>query len=390
MSELDVIGTLRGTDKGSAHVFAWDYLRHYEELFCRFKHSDINLIEIGVDGGASLRTWHWFFEKATLVGIDVNPQCLRFAGDRTVIKIGSQEDPSFLQSVASEYPPMIVIDDGSHIAHHMITSFETLFPQLRPGGIYIFEDMSFHFEDGVGQWKGFKEQQGLAETSMFDYLSRFIRARAANIDSPKNSWGISRYVFEHIDSVVTFGGVIGIRKKAPRNFERDIEIFEREMRGGSDNKINAERYAQYLVKHNLHQERAVALLRSVLKANPNNGPPLTTLFSALTRLARLDEAAEVAEELTRVYPSNQGSWFRLADLQRQRQRPDLELLAVKKLLELAPESVDVRSRLSTLYERSEDLQAALREARKACLISPAQINLANRVRELEGRLSASR
>ncbi len=310
MSELDVIGTLRGTDKGSADVFAWDYQRHYEELFCRFKHSDINLMEIGVDGGASLRTWHWFLEKATLIGIDVNPECLRFAGDRIVIKIGSQEDPSFLQSVASEYPPMIVIDDGSHIAHHMITSFETLFPQLRPGGIYIFEEMSFHFEDGVGQWKGFREHQGLAETSMFDDLSRFIRARAANIDSPKNSWGISRYVFEHIDSVVT----------------------------------------------------------------------------------RLDEAAEFAEELTRVYPSNQGSWFRLADLQRQRQRqrPDLELLVMKKLLELAPESVDVRSRLSTLYERSEDLQAALREARKASLISPAQINLANRVRELDGRLSASR
>jgi len=388
MSELSVIGTLQGTDKGSAQLYAWDYLRHYEELFSRWRHSDINVIEIGVDGGASLKTWHWFFEKATLIGVDINPACRRFAGDRIVIKIGSQEDPSFLQNVASEYPPTIVIDDGSHIAHHMITSFETLFPQLRPGGMYIFEDMSFHFEDGVGQWHGFKQHQGLAETSMYDYLSRFIRARAANIDLPKNSWGISRYLFENIDSVVTCGGVIGVRKKSPRNFERDIEIFEREISRNLDNELYAERYAQYLVKHNVDQERAAVLLKDVLKVSPDNGPALTALFTALTRLARMDEAARIAEELTRIYPTDQGAWHRLVEAQRKRQRPDLELMALKKLVELAPEAVHLHAQLSALYERGDDLEAALSEARKASQMSPAQINLADRVKDLERKLSA--
>jgi hypothetical protein len=32
MSELDVIGTINGTDKSSVHSYAWDYLRHYEKL----------------------------------------------------------------------------------------------------------------------------------------------------------------------------------------------------------------------------------------------------------------------------------------------------------------------------------------------------------------------
>jgi len=35
----------------------------------------------------------------------------------------------------------IIIDDGSHINEHVITSFNTLFPYLKDGGIYIIEDL---------------------------------------------------------------------------------------------------------------------------------------------------------------------------------------------------------------------------------------------------------
>jgi demethylmacrocin O-methyltransferase len=34
----------------------------------------------------------------------------------------------------------IVIDDGSHINDHVIASFETLFPLLKDGGLYVVED----------------------------------------------------------------------------------------------------------------------------------------------------------------------------------------------------------------------------------------------------------
>jgi hypothetical protein len=38
----------------------------------------------------------------------------------------------------------------------MVASFEGLFPCLAPGGLYVFEDLSFHLEEGVGQWLGAK------------------------------------------------------------------------------------------------------------------------------------------------------------------------------------------------------------------------------------------
>jgi hypothetical protein len=115
MSELDVIGALAGTDKSSSVSWGWDYLRHYDELFSRWRGSDINMIEVGVAGGASIATWHLYFDKAQLVGIDINPDCLQFARDRVAIRIGSQDDPGSLHAIAAEIPPTIVIDDGSQV-----------------------------------------------------------------------------------------------------------------------------------------------------------------------------------------------------------------------------------------------------------------------------------
>ena len=43
------------------------------------------MIEIGVAGGSSLHVWQRFFSKANIIGIDVNPQCARFANKRVSI-----------------------------------------------------------------------------------------------------------------------------------------------------------------------------------------------------------------------------------------------------------------------------------------------------------------
>jgi hypothetical protein len=40
-----------------------------------------------------------------------------------------------------------VIDDASHIYEPTRASFETLFPYLRPGGLYIIEDWQWSYSD---------------------------------------------------------------------------------------------------------------------------------------------------------------------------------------------------------------------------------------------------
>jgi hypothetical protein len=40
-----------------------------------------------------------------------------------------------------------VIDDGSHLLEETTRSFGTLFPRLRPGGLYVLEDWNWEFNE---------------------------------------------------------------------------------------------------------------------------------------------------------------------------------------------------------------------------------------------------
>jgi hypothetical protein len=49
---------------------------------------------------------------------------------------------------AAEGPFDVVIDDGSHVSAHQITSFYFLFNHLRAGGFYVIEDIQTSFWPG--------------------------------------------------------------------------------------------------------------------------------------------------------------------------------------------------------------------------------------------------
>jgi len=382
LSELEALGVLSGTDKSSTHAYSWDYLRHYEELFRPWKSQKINLIEIGVERGASLEMWVRYFDQATIVGIDINAECARLAGDRAVIKIGSQENPDFLSKVASEYPPAIIIDDGSHLAHHMIASFEALFPALAPGGIYIFEDLSFHFEDGVGQWRGFKVHQGLSNQSIYEYLAPFQRARLANLNTPPAAWGFARYAFENIDSIISFGGALAIRKRAKRPLEEEIAAIENLLPGSPDINLARHRYAAYLVKHNVRLERAYELTKQVCEVSPNDIQALELIYVVTSVTRRFEEALTHALKLASLRPTLSRSWQRAAEAYRRTNRQDAELGALQRLLQIEPDAVNALLRVSALREQLGDLKGALASAQRVVELAPQDAQAAGRVQAL--------
>src|SRR5580693_10476552 len=96
---LDMIGILQGTDKTS---LSNDYLRHYERILAGFRGQQVELLEIGVAQGESLRTWADFMPHAKIVGVDNNEGCLAHASDRITVEIGSQADPVFLSNIAGK------------------------------------------------------------------------------------------------------------------------------------------------------------------------------------------------------------------------------------------------------------------------------------------------
>lgn len=71
---------------------------------------------------------------------------------RTSIWIGSQEDPEFWDELVESVPPIdIVIDDGSHVGRMQLETFQSLWPRLAPGGVYIVEDMVLAYLDMPSQ-----------------------------------------------------------------------------------------------------------------------------------------------------------------------------------------------------------------------------------------------
>ncbi len=135
---LDDIGLETGTDKSSLHH---GYLAHYEQALRDLPKID-RILEIGVHRGASLRMWREFLPYAEIVGLDVKDTGVIRADERIVVEIGNQADPAVLRRLVGARGPFdVVVDDGSHIWTHQIVSFETLFPTLVPGGLYILEDV---------------------------------------------------------------------------------------------------------------------------------------------------------------------------------------------------------------------------------------------------------
>ena len=151
-------------------VYKWShYLDIYERHLSTYRGTPLFFLEIGVSAGGSLEMWRRFFgAKATIVGIDIDEACQSRVDPPNVVRIGSQTDPPFLQKVVDEFgPPDVILDDGSHIGSHQQKSFETLFPRLKEGGLYMIEDMHTSYWP---DWEGGYRRKG----SAIEYVKQMI------------------------------------------------------------------------------------------------------------------------------------------------------------------------------------------------------------------------
>ncbi|MEU7146032.1 class I SAM-dependent methyltransferase [Nocardia sp. NPDC046473] len=140
-----------GSDKWGGH---W-YTPHYELHFAPYRQQRVKVLEIGVGGyrsrdtgGASLRMWKHYFTRGLVHGLDLvdksavdEPRLSTIAGD--------QSDRALLARLHKEIGPFdLVIDDGSHQSDHVLASFTTLFPLMRPGAMYVIEDLQASYWPG--------------------------------------------------------------------------------------------------------------------------------------------------------------------------------------------------------------------------------------------------
>lgn len=189
------------------------YFPIYERHFKDFVYKPVTFIEIGCGAGGSLQMWKQYFgPHARIVGIDVNPQCRKFAEDQIEIHIGPQQDPAFLQRVIDQAgPPDIVLDDGSHVMSHITETFRFLYPKLPKNGVYLVEDLHTaywdEYEGGLNKATTFIE---LCKSLVDELNADHSRGALAPTEFTRSTIGMHFY-----DSVVVFERGAYTRKSAP-------------------------------------------------------------------------------------------------------------------------------------------------------------------------------
>ncbi len=144
------------TDKWTDHYYVQDL---YEPLFEQFQNKKVNVLEIGVWNGESMKLWHDYFVNAkNIVGIDifVRSSFKEVSGwlkdyDVKLHKFNSHEDTDKFNKFADTYKEGfdIIIDDGSHWYENQINTYKKFKNLMNPGGVYIIEDISFEREESV-------------------------------------------------------------------------------------------------------------------------------------------------------------------------------------------------------------------------------------------------
>lgn len=113
-----------------------------------------HVLELGIFHGGSVALMMQLTRPEKLVALDISEKPAgrleRYVTefrhqDRLHTHYGvDQRDSATLRGIVeSEFgddPPDLIIDDASHLLQHSRTSFDTLFPRLAPGGLYIIED----------------------------------------------------------------------------------------------------------------------------------------------------------------------------------------------------------------------------------------------------------
>ncbi|PHH60195.1 hypothetical protein CDD81_1975 [Ophiocordyceps australis] len=169
-----------GTDKVTDH----SYQDMYDKYVSPLRNNRVKMLEIGLGcnmeygPGASYYTWLEYLSDVELYYIESDGPCADKYKDKTSnahVFVGDQADKAFLDQFAADTTMDglfdIVIDDGGHTMEQQITSLEHLWPVVKPGGIYVIEDLQTSFWQDYG---GDPSTQNRARLTTMKYIYHVI------------------------------------------------------------------------------------------------------------------------------------------------------------------------------------------------------------------------
>jgi hypothetical protein len=161
MRRLTQIANETGTDKGTMAGLAHAYTVIYEVLLANLCNLPINLMEVGlamggpeagfpasrtVEDAPSVRMWHEYFPNAQIYGVDIS-DFSRFETEWFHFFQADCGDAGRLSAIAKKLSDAgtqfdVIVDDGSHASYHQQLTFLKFFSLIKPGGLFIIEDLN--------------------------------------------------------------------------------------------------------------------------------------------------------------------------------------------------------------------------------------------------------
>lgn len=200
---FDSISIKHRTDKGSkSSNGAHHYSSFYDKWFSPIKDQITNICEIGVWDGCSLKAFEEYFPNADIVGLDIKDKTY-LNSERIKTFVLDQSNSTSLDLFVKTCNQTnlkfdFILDDGSHNISHQQLTFGKLFPLIKPGGIYIIEDLgSSYFRLGQELYGYHTTQEEINNNTI-----KFLNTRP--FSSPWINKDDSKYINNNVDYICIF------------------------------------------------------------------------------------------------------------------------------------------------------------------------------------------
>ena len=187
------------SDKGTKYGAKHSYADFYDQFLKDKREDNLLILEIGIFGGSSLKTWYDYCPNSIIIGLDIDDKSY-LNNDRiytyTLDQSSKNELENFVdQCVKNNYVFDIILDDGSHHMYDQQITLGYFFPLQKSGGVYFLEDLHTSLADNghvlYGRPLDIKENRH--NTTLF-YLME-------SLNSPYCSLEQNSYLIENINTI---------------------------------------------------------------------------------------------------------------------------------------------------------------------------------------------
>jgi len=173
-----------------------NYFDIYDRLLSKYIGQSMTFVEIGVLDGGSLFMWRDFFgNRARIIGVDLNPNAIKWREHGFEIFIGDQSNPDFWVNFFREIGDIdVLLDDGGHRNIQQIVTVQSSLPYVLDGGLIIVEDTQTSFM----KFETFQR---------FSFIS-FLKQKIESLYGRSDELNLSKDVFtKSVSSLEFFTGI---------------------------------------------------------------------------------------------------------------------------------------------------------------------------------------